>query len=132
MGSFFIYVICWFGLAVLAIINGALREKLYGPFMKELSSHQLSTFIGIIIFICYIWIITGVWKISSSFEAVSIGIIWLFMTVLFEFVFGHFVMKCSWEKLFNDYNIKKGRVWILVLVWITAAPYVFYLIRSWI
>jgi hypothetical protein len=61
---------------------------------------------------------------------VAIGLIWLGMTVVFEFGFGHFVMGHPWKKLFNDYNILEGRVWALVLIWITIAPLVFTKLRS--
>lgn len=60
-----IYAASWPGMVVLAILNGTIREKLYGQFMRELSAHQLSTFIGIILFGAYIWILTGVWRIES-------------------------------------------------------------------
>jgi hypothetical protein len=125
-----IYAACWLGMVVLAILNGGIREKLYGQFMRELSAHQLSTFIGIILFGVYIWILTGICRIESSKQALVIGGMWLFMTIIFEFIFGHFVMAHPWEKLFHDYNLMKGRVWILVLLWTAAAPYIFYSIRS--
>lgn len=51
---------------------------------------------------------------------------WLGMTIIFEFGFGHYIMKNSWPKLLGDYNIFAGRVWSLFLVWITIAPYLFY------
>ena len=125
-----IYAACWLGLVVIAIFNGAIREKMYGQFMRELSAHQLSTFIGIILFGLYIWVVSGIWKIESFKQALVIGVMWLIMTIIFEFIFGHFVMKHPWGKLFHDYNIIKGRVWILVLLWTTLAPYIFYHIRS--
>jgi hypothetical protein len=34
-------------------------------------------------------------------------------------------MKHPWTRLLHDYNILEGRVWVLVLVWITIAPYIF-------
>jgi len=48
------------------------------------------------------------------------------MTVCFEFFFGHYVAGHPWSRLFHDYNILDGRIWGLLLVWITVAPYVFY------
>jgi len=51
---------------------------------------------------------------------------WLALTVAFEFLFGHFVMGHSWTTLFQDCNILAGRLWVLVLVWIAAAPANFY------
>jgi hypothetical protein len=54
---------------------------------------------------------------------------WLVLTVIFEFLFGHFVMGHPWSSLFHDYNLLAGRVWVLVLIWIAAAPSIFYRIQ---
>ena len=130
MKTLTIYAVSWIGMVVLAILNGAVREKIYGPFMQELSAHQLSTFIALVIFGLYIWALTGIYPIESSIQAVLIGGMWVIMTILFEFIFGHFVMRHPWSKLFHDYNLLKGRVWLLVLIWTAIAPYVFYQVRS--
>ena len=116
-------------MVILAILNGTIREKAYGNLMDELTAHQLSTLAGLILFGVYIWTLTGLFRIESSRQALLIGSIWLLMTVVFEFVFGHYVMGHSWGKLFHDYNLFKGRVWSLVLIWTAVAPYVFYRIR---
>jgi hypothetical protein len=126
----FIYALSWIGMVILAILNGTLREKGYKKFMGELPAHQLSTLIGIILFGVYIWFLTGMFPIASSEQALVIGGMWLAMTILFEFVFGHYVMHHSWGKLFYDYNLLKGRVWILILIWTTIAPYLFYRMRN--
>jgi len=130
MKTLTLYAVSWIGMVVLAILNGAVREKTYGPFMQELSAHHLSTFIGLIVFGLYIWALTGIYPIESSIQAVLIGGMWVIMTILFEFIFGHFVMRHPWSKLFHDYNLLKGRVWVLVLIWTAIAPYVFYQVRS--
>jgi hypothetical protein len=124
------YTAGWIGLVVLAIVNGAIREKGYGPLMTELSAHQSSTVIGLGLFGLYIWILTGFWRIESARQAFVIGGTWLILTIVFEFFFGHYVMGHSWSKLFHDYNLLKGRIWVLVLIWTAVAPYVFYRLRS--
>jgi hypothetical protein len=125
-----IYAATWLGMVILAVLNGVIREKVYGQLMPELSAHQLSTFIALFFFGVYIWCLTGVWRIDSSKQALVIGCMWLIMTIVFEFVFGHYVMGHSWRRLFHDYNLLKGRVWSLVLIWTAVAPYVFYRMRS--
>ncbi|MCK5058054.1 MAG: hypothetical protein KAT34_15480 [Candidatus Aminicenantes bacterium] len=120
------YTIAWLGLVVVAIINGAIREKGYKKYMSELRAHQVSTVTGIILFGIFIYILSLIWKIQSAGQAITIGLLWLALTIAFEFVFGHFVMKHPWSKLLNDYNILKGRLWLLILIWTTIAPYVFY------
>ena len=130
MKTVLIVAASWTGLLILAVLNGAIREKAYGRFVPELSAHQLSTGIGIILFGAYLWILTGVFPIESSGQAFVIGSLWLFMTVLFEFGFGRYLMGHFWNRLFHGYNLPKGRVWLLLLIWTAIAPYVFYRIRS--
>ena len=120
------YTIAWVGLVVIAIINGVIREKGYKRFVGELRAHQVSTLTAIILFGLCTWILSLIWKIQSAGQAMTIGLIWLALTVAFEFLFGHYVMKHPWSILLKDYNILKGRLWALVLIWITIAPYIFY------
>jgi hypothetical protein len=49
MKIFLLYTESWLGMVILAIFNGAMREKVYGKFMGELTAHQLSTLAGIIL-----------------------------------------------------------------------------------
>ena len=108
MRTVLIYVANWCGLLVIAVGNGALREKVYGPHMAELSAHQLSTVVGLCLFAVYIWFLTGVSPIGPGRLALLIGGIWLVMTAAFEFLFGHFVAGQSWTRLFHHYAPTSG------------------------
>ena len=124
------YFLLWFPMVIIAIINGIIRQLFFTNYADELGSHQLSVISGITFFAIYIWFITGKWKLESAHMAIKIGLMWLVMTVIFEFIFGHYVMGNSWEKLLHDYNLLEGRLWVVVLIWTTISPYVFYLIRK--
>ena len=124
------YTIAWLPLVLIAILNGALRELGYKRFIKELHAHQISTLIGMVLVAIYVWIMGLIWPIESLTQAFQIGGIWLLLTILFEFGFGHFIMRHPWEKLFFDYNIFAGRVWLLFIVWTAVSPAVFFLILS--
>jgi hypothetical protein len=126
MGIILKYTISWIGLVVIAVVNGAIRKKVYNRFMGELIAHQLSTAIVIALFGGYIMILTRSWKIESSGQAFAIGGIWLAFTIAFEFIFGRYVIEHPWGRLFHDYNLLKGRLWVLVLIWTAIAPYTFY------
>jgi hypothetical protein len=112
----------WFGLLVIAMINGALRDLIYKPFLGDLLSHQISVASGIILFGFFIWYLSKRWPLSYSSQAWIVGFSWLGMTVAFEFLFFHYVRGVPWSVLLHDYNILEGRLWILVLVWVTIAP----------
>jgi hypothetical protein len=113
-------------MVVIAIGNGALRQRWYGHHLSELRAHQLSTLTGVLLFGLYIWALTRLWRLESSAQALTIGCVWLGLTVGFEFLLGYYVMRQPWSRLFRDYNIFAGRLWVVLLLWITVAPYVFY------
>ncbi len=124
------YTLACIFLLVVAIINAGIREAGYKRFLGELAAHQLSSATAIILFGLCVWLLTLRWKLQSSAQALAVGLIWLVLTVAFEFCFGHFLMKHPWSRLLHDYNILEGRVWILVLVWILLAPLAIYKIRG--
>ena len=51
------------------------------------------------------------------------GLLLAGITVAFEFLFGRYVDGKSWEYLLADYNIFKGKLWILVIITSLTAPY---------
>jgi hypothetical protein len=124
------YTLAWIPMVFIGILNGAIRQFGYGRFLSELFAHQVSSVTGIILFGSYVWILSIRWPLESSYQALVIGLIWLGLTVFFEFSFGHYVAKHPWSRLLHDYNILKGRLWCLVLTSITIAPYVMYKIGS--
>jgi hypothetical protein len=120
------YLLAWLGLPVIGIVNGAIRQFLYRDALGDLAAHQLSTVTGILLFGLYIWLLSRWWPLPSARAAITVGLLWLVLTIGFEFIFGHYVVGNSWERLLADYNLLAGRVWVLVLIWITIAPYIFY------
>lgn len=120
------YVLAWFPMVLIAIANGALRELWYGKHLSELRAHQASTASGALLFGLYMWILLRIWNPISSQQALTIGFLWLCLTLAFEFLFFHYAMGHPWSSIVHDYNIFAGRVWIVILIWVTVAPYVFY------
>jgi hypothetical protein len=51
------------------------------------------------------------------------GLAWLAMTVLFEFLFGRLVARNSWGELLQAYNLSTGNLWLLVLLVIALSPF---------
>ena len=107
----------WLLFTPLAILNGIARNSLYQPIIGELAAHQVSTVIGSLAFIALAYFMLH--KQFSGIETktlIAIGIAWILMTIAFEFLFGHYVIGHNWQKLFFDYNIFVGRIWVLFLL----------------
>jgi hypothetical protein len=117
------YALAWLGLAVLAILNGSLRVFTYGKLMPELTAHQVSTLTGVVFVGIAVALLHRRWPIRSSRQASAIGLMWVCMTVFFEFGFGHYVMGHPWSRLLHDYDLSSGRVWSVFLLWLGVAPY---------
>lgn len=124
------YTLAWIPMPFIGVINGIIRQYGYKNLVGEQTAHQISSFTAIILFGLYVWVLTLKWKIRSAGQAFLIGLIWLGLTVSFEFLFGHYIMKNPWTALLHDYNILEGRLWVIVLVFVTLAPSVFYKLRS--
>jgi len=120
------YILAWVPMVPIAIVNALFRETLLAKFLQELHAHQASTVTAVLLLGIYIRAITRLWKPDSLGEAFEIGLIWLVLTVSFEFLFGHYVMGHPWNRLWQDYNVFAGRLWVLVLIWIALGPYIFY------
>lgn len=116
------YLVSWIPGIPIGIVNGILRISFYERFLTELHAHQLSVASFILFFGIYAFFILKWIKLFSMKGALKLGLIWLILTVGFEFLFGHFIMGHPWSSLFHDYNLFAGRLWVLVLAWIALAP----------
>jgi len=112
-------------MVIIAILNGTLRQIAFQKTLGELHAHQLSTATGLILFGFYIyWYIRRI-KPQSYAETVRIGILWLVLTIAFEFSLGR-VLGRDWSVLLHDYNLLEGRIWILIPLWVATAPSIFF------
>jgi len=114
----------WFLFAIVATINGIIRNSTYKKWVGDFYAHQISTviFITLVLFIMYIFFNKFGLNYTNT-DLWVIGFSWLIGTIIFEFVFGHYVFGNSWQKLFTDYNILKGKLWSLVLIFTTIGPW---------
>ena len=124
------YLAAWLVMLLVSVANGAVRDFTYGRHLNELAAHQLSTAASVLLLGGVIWIFVRLYPPSSGSQAISIGLSWMALTVAFEFLFFHFVGGHSWSGLLANYDILKGRVWVLVPLWLAVAPYAFFRIRS--
>ena len=112
----------WIMLAVSAIVVATFRVVVLLPQIGEQTAHQLGTGLYLIVQFAIIFFFIKKMKIKDVKTLLGIGFFWLVITIIFEFIFGHFVMGNSWQKLLADYNLLNGRLWVLVLINNLAAP----------
>ena len=112
----------WFILAVSAIVVATFRVGVLLPPFGEQTAHQVGTLLYLIVQFFIIYFFIKKLKLKEIKTLLGIGIFWVVITIMFEFIFGHYVMGHPWQKLFADYNLFNGRLWILVLINNLIAP----------
>ena len=125
-----LYVAAWVPMLVIAVANGALRQATLEKMMPELRAHQVSTLTGSVFMGLFIWFVVRTWPPASGAQALLIGLVWLVLTVAFEFFMGLVLAHRPLSQVLHDYNLLEGRVWVLFLVWLTLAPWVFFRLRG--
>jgi hypothetical protein len=116
------WLVAWLGGPLIGIANGTLRELGYKHRVGERTAHQLSTAGAIALFAGYFALLDRRWPLPTPRDAARVGAIWLALTIVFEFGFGRGVAHTSWDELLADYDLRKGRLWTLVLAWIAFGP----------
>jgi len=112
----------WLAILACAVANGALREAVLVP---RFGLHASLVASGLLLCACIVALaFTLVPRIGASGvrARAGIGVLWLALTLAFEFGFGRFVEHRSWESLLEAYRFKDGNLWPLVLVVTLLAP----------
>lgn len=113
----------WFVLALAAIACGVLRQALLAPHVGEQAAHVLGTLSVCALFFAILkaavpWVAPG----NGRRQRLLLGAGWCAATVAFEFGFGRYLIGHSWSALLADYNLFRGRLWVLVLLTLVLAP----------
>ena len=128
-------VIIWFVLLILAVLNGGVRDTWLSPRLGDAVGRALSTLLLSALILLTTWLTIGWIRPGAARAALSIGALWLALTLAFEFLVGHYGFRKSWGELFADYDLRRGRIWVLVLLVTFLAPLLAArargLIRAW-
>lgn len=123
-------LVIWASILVLAVANGALRESVLisgvgTPAALVLSGLLLSTLIIGVAYFSLPWL-----QISRPVQLWTVGLVWLALTLVFEFSFGLWQGK-SWPELLEAYTFKDGNIWPIVLATTALAPHIAARLRGW-
>lgn len=117
----------WDGVVVIAFLNGVLHRTYEGA-LGERRARQLSSFVLLVLLTPWAIRTERRHPLPSVPSALRAGLLWSSASVAFEFLFGHYVNKDTWSELFHAYNLLDGRLWLLDVLGIAAAPG---LARAW-
>lgn len=117
-------ILMWFAFIPVPIINGILRESWYKAKIGELGTNIVGVSFLSLMWILYTFLFfkNQILEFTNS-KLLIIGFMWLAMTLVFEFGIGLFAGR-SWSYMLADYNILKGRLWPVFLLFVLLSPFV--------
>ena len=116
-------LLVWILIIAAETVHGIVRNVALMPMVGDFRARQISVFTGAAIifsltYLCVRWI-----RANSKGQLFLVGALWLVLTLLFEFGLGRFVLKLSWERLTEDYNVAQGGLLPIGLVLLFLSPF---------
>lgn len=106
----------------MAPICGGFREAVLLPRLGRPAALVLSgVLLSALIVVVALVFIRRLGPLTSS-QSLRVGLLWLCLTLAFEFGFGRLVEHRAWAELLEAYTFKDGNLWPLVLVVTFFAP----------
>ena len=114
--------VLWLAILVLAILNGILREKALIPAMGPVGAFIAS---GALLSACVLVValVGAPWygRLPSA-RWLLVGVLWLILTLAFEFGFG-LLQNRAWSEMLEAYTFRGGNIWPLVLLSTLLSPW---------
>ena len=113
----------WIGFALVAVAGGIFRVVWLQPRLGEYLANVTET-VGLAMVLAGLMWLAVPWLESRlrEKELWRLGIFWFGLTIAFEFLFGHFVDGASWDALLANYDVTKGRLWMLIPLTMGLGP----------
>ena len=115
-------IVVWLAVLALAVLNGGARAAWLIPRLGPGPGRVLSAVSLCLLFFLVTWLTIGWIRPANAGRALWVGVLWLGLTLAFEFGAGHYLFHKPWAALLENYDVSRGRVWPVVLVVVLLAP----------
>jgi hypothetical protein len=115
-------VVVWFILIAVEFVHGVLRFIFLVPYVGDFRARQIGVFTGSVLIVAVAYLFIGWLQPAVTKSLMMVGMLWLVLTVAFEFSFGHFVFRRSWNDLASDYDLLHGGLLPIGMVVLAFSP----------
>jgi hypothetical protein len=123
----------WLIFIIIESLNGTIRTLWLVPVVGDLWAHQISFVTGSLLILTISTIFVRWLNATSLAQLISVGILWMLLTVVFEVSLGRWAFGYSWTQIAADYNLFQGRLMLIGLVILLFAPLIATKVRGiWI
>lgn len=120
----------WLLFIPLAIANGALRDLVLTPALGDPLGRAVSSLTLSLLVLGVTLLLVDRLGVNTRVGYLVVGGFWLVLTLLFEVSFFVLVMGHPMNELLQDYDLFRGRLWLIVLATTFSAPLIAGMMRK--
>jgi hypothetical protein len=117
----------WLPIPLMAVVNGALRDLSYAKLMSQTLAHSLSVLPLTVAILIWVRLLAGWAPLADRRAGLRVGLVWLLLTLLFEFGLGS-LRGLELSAMLAQYDITRGHLWPLIPLTMGVSPE---LVRRW-
>lgn len=117
-------LIVWLVIILAESLHGTARRFLLEPYVGEFRASQIGVFTGAAIILAITIAFVRWIGVKSASQSLGVGLLWLVLTLGFEFLLGRLVLGYSWERIGAEYNLLKSGLMTLGLMVLAVSPLV--------
>jgi len=97
-------LVVWLVLIGVEFAHGILRTVFLVPVVGDLRARQIGVFRILIVTCVFVrWV-----NAPNMKSLLQVGALWVAITIVFEFIFGHYIFNRSWGDLVSGYDLARG------------------------
>jgi hypothetical protein len=116
-------IVVWLVIMFVESAHGTLRTVYLEPWLGSFQARRLSIFTGCLLIFAITYIFIRWIGAATSLNLVAVGLLWIGLTLIFEFAVVGQVLGYSWERMTEDYDLRRGGLMFFGLLFMFLAPW---------
>ncbi len=122
-------LVVWLLMMAIETIHGVLRNRFLVPIIGDVASRQIGVLIGSALILAIAILTIGWIHPTSERSLMTIGALWLTLTLAFEFGIGRALGR-PWAAMLADYDLSRGGLLSVGMVVLALSPLIAARIRQ--
>jgi len=115
-------LLTWMLIAVAEALHGTLRVRYLNRLVGDRRARQIGVFTGSAIILAIAWACVPLIGAVGRTELLAVGALWLALMLAFDIAFGRWVFKASWQRIGAEFDLRRGGLLGLGMLFVLFAP----------
>lgn len=117
-------VAVWLVIALAEAVQGYLRIRFLNRRLGDKRARRIGVGTGSVIILTLTWVAFPWIGIKDEPDAWGVGTLWLGLMLAFDAGFGRWVFHASWTRIFEEFDLRRGRLLALGMAVLLLAPWI--------